>query len=110
MQISFLSHYVPNLMCIFLLSVDLYSSANLPQVHILLPSLVKIRTVVDKLRLMSDSLAIRASHDGQLQLSIRTDSVKVVTQWTGLTNLPLGSVSCLICTSIGASIDPAYFR
>ena len=54
--------------------------------HILLPSLQKLRAVVDRMRPMSDILAVRASNNGRLQLSIRTDSVTVDTQWTDCTN------------------------
>ena len=39
---------------------------------------------------MSDILAIRASHNGRLQLSISTDSVTVDTQWTNCTNPKMG--------------------
>jgi len=57
-----------------------------PDIHILLPPLQKLRTIVDRLRPMSDILAIRASNNGRLQLSISTDSVTVDTQWTNCTN------------------------
>jgi hypothetical protein len=39
---------------------------------------------------MSEVLAIRASNNGQLQLSIRTESVTVDTQWTNCTNPKMG--------------------
>jgi len=57
-----------------------------PDIHILLPPLQKLRTIVERLRPMSDILAIRASNNGRLQLSINTDSVTVDTQWTNCTN------------------------
>lgn len=52
-----------------------------PDVHILLPSLQKLRTVVDRLRIMSDALAIRANHSGCLRVSINTEAVSVDTEW-----------------------------
>lgn len=62
------------------------------KIHILLPPLQKLRTIVERLRPMSDVLAIRASNNGRLQLSISTDSVTVDTQWTDCTN-PMTSTS-----------------
>ncbi|KAF7972224.1 hypothetical protein HWV62_18622 [Athelia sp. TMB] len=57
-----------------------------PDTHILLPPLQKLRTIVERMRPMSDVLAIRASNNGKLQLAISTDSVAVETQWTNCTN------------------------
>ncbi|KAJ3986570.1 checkpoint protein Hus1/Mec3 [Lentinula detonsa] len=58
-----------------------------PDIHVLLPSLQKMRTIVERLRSMSDILAVRASHNGCLQLSINTESVKVDTEWKNC-NIP----------------------
>jgi len=44
---------------------------------------------------MSDVLAIRASNNGRLQLSIRTDSVTVETLWTNCTNPQMGGSSTM---------------
>ncbi|TFK63146.1 cell cycle checkpoint [Pluteus cervinus] len=52
-----------------------------PNLHIILPPLHKLRTIVDRLKPMSDILAIRANHNGCLRLSINTESVKVNTEW-----------------------------
>ncbi|KAF8992380.1 checkpoint protein Hus1/Mec3 [Cyathus striatus] len=57
-----------------------------PDVHILLPPLQKLRTIVDRLRSMSDVLAIRANNTGKLQVAIDTESVKVETEWKNCTN------------------------
>ncbi|KAJ6611149.1 checkpoint protein Hus1/Mec3 [Mycena sp. CBHHK59/15] len=57
-----------------------------PNTHIILPPLQKLRTIVDRLRQMSDILAVRANNSGRLQLSIRTDSVDVQTEWTDCKN------------------------
>ena len=54
--------------------------------HIILPPLHKLRTIVDRLRPMSEILSIQASNNGRLHLSIHTDSVKLDTQWTNCTN------------------------
>ncbi|KAH8828512.1 cell cycle checkpoint [Flagelloscypha sp. PMI_526] len=45
-----------------------------PDAHIVLPSLAKIRTIIERLRPMSDLLSIRANNTGTLQISIRTDA------------------------------------
>ncbi|KAH7912827.1 cell cycle checkpoint [Hygrophoropsis aurantiaca] len=60
-----------------------------PDVHILLPPLQKLRTIVERLRALSDVLAIRVNNNGKLQVSVSTDSVKVETQWTGCPNPPM---------------------
>ncbi|KAG2133548.1 cell cycle checkpoint [Suillus bovinus] len=52
-----------------------------PEVHVLLPPLLKIRTIVERLRPLSDVLALRANNSGILQLCINTDTVKLETQW-----------------------------
>ncbi|KAG6874434.1 hypothetical protein C0993_000589, partial [Termitomyces sp. T159_Od127] len=56
------------------------------KVHILLPPLQKLRTVVDRMKVMSDILAVRANNRGVLRLSINTETVKVDTEWKGCTN------------------------
>ncbi|EGN99302.1 hypothetical protein SERLA73DRAFT_182231 [Serpula lacrymans var. lacrymans S7.3] len=60
-----------------------------PDVHILLPPLQKIRTIVERLRPLSDILAIRANSNGKLQISISTDDVTLETQWVGCANPPM---------------------
>lgn len=65
------------------------------EIHILLPPLAKLRTVSERMRSMSDVLAIHAKHgeldnvsggrNGALRFSIDTDDVSVETQWTGIT-------------------------
>ncbi|KAJ7503266.1 checkpoint protein Hus1/Mec3 [Mycena galericulata] len=65
-----------------------------PDVHIILPPLQKLRPIVERLRPMSDFLAVRANNSGRLQLSIRTDSVNVDTEWKNCKNTnkaPTGS-------------------
>ncbi|KAJ7651305.1 checkpoint protein Hus1/Mec3 [Roridomyces roridus] len=57
-----------------------------PDVHIILPPLQKIRPIVERLRPMSDFLAVRANNNGRLQLAIRTDSVSVDTEWRNCKN------------------------
>ncbi|KAF8643316.1 hypothetical protein AX16_009100 [Volvariella volvacea WC 439] len=57
-----------------------------PDLHILLPSLQKLRTIAERLRPMSDVLAVRANNNGRLQLAINTDSVRVETEWRNCTH------------------------
>ncbi|KAJ6611153.1 checkpoint protein Hus1/Mec3, partial [Mycena sp. CBHHK59/15] len=57
-----------------------------PNTHIILPPLRKLRTIVDHLCPMSYILAVRANNSGRLQLSIRTDSFDVQTEWTDCKN------------------------
>ncbi|KAI0806067.1 checkpoint protein Hus1/Mec3 [Irpex lacteus] len=57
-----------------------------PDVHVLLPQLTKLRAVVERMRSLSDTIAIRANRSGRLEFSVRTDSVKTDVAWTGLSN------------------------
>lgn len=56
------------------------------QVTILFPQLQKMRTIVERLRPLSDILALRANNSGKLQIAISTDTVKLETQWVGCAN------------------------
>ncbi|KAF8799058.1 cell cycle checkpoint [Phlegmacium glaucopus] len=57
-----------------------------PDLHILLPPLQKIRTVVERLRPMSDVLAIRANNNKCFQLAIMTEGVTLETDWKDCDN------------------------
>ncbi|KAI0703846.1 checkpoint protein Hus1/Mec3 [Cytidiella melzeri] len=57
-----------------------------PDVHVLLPQLTKLRAVVERLRSLSDTIAVRANKLGRLEFSVRTDSVSCDVAWTGLSN------------------------
>lgn len=69
-----------------------------PDVHILLPPLSKLRTIMDRLKTQSDFIAIRANRAGRLQISVSTDNVKTDVAWTNLSNPPM--------TRDAASQDP----
>eukprot|EP01116_Phalansterium_solitarium_P011664 TRINITY_DN27416_c0_g1_i1.p1 TRINITY_DN27416_c0_g1~~TRINITY_DN27416_c0_g1_i1.p1 ORF type:complete len:160 (-),score=49.72 TRINITY_DN27416_c0_g1_i1:162-641(-) len=55
-----------------------------PDVMILLPKLRSIRTVVDKMKNMNDSVRIMANMHGELQLKLETDIVSVAAFYRGL--------------------------
>lgn len=79
------SHSVLNLMYVHICCTQRLSAVLLTlswQIHILLPPLQKLRTVVEHMRQMSDVMAIQANHLGNLRLSVYTDAVKVDTQWS----------------------------
>ncbi|KAF9048936.1 checkpoint protein Hus1/Mec3 [Panaeolus papilionaceus] len=57
-----------------------------PDVHILLPRLEDLRTIVERLRPLSDIISIRGNNNHKLQLAIHTDSVQIETEWTDLHN------------------------
>ena len=60
------------------------------QVHILLPPLSKLRTVVERLKpLAEDGIHFRANHSGELQLSTSTENARLEIGWSGLTNPPM---------------------
>ncbi|TFY56033.1 hypothetical protein EVJ58_g7878 [Rhodofomes roseus] len=60
---------------------------SIPKVHILLPPLAKLRTVVERMRpLAADVIGIRANLSGCLQLCAQTDNARVDVSWNGLSN------------------------
>ncbi|KAI0829105.1 cell cycle checkpoint [Trametes gibbosa] len=65
-----------------------------PDVHIILPALANLRTVVERLRpLATDGVTFRANHSGELQLAVVTDNARVEVGWAGLTNPAMNPVS-----------------
>ncbi|TDL25549.1 cell cycle checkpoint [Rickenella mellea] len=61
-----------------------------PDIHIILPPLQKLRTVVDHMRQMSDVMMIEANHLGDLKISVENDDVMVDTKWTKCTIPTMG--------------------
>ncbi|KAF8963097.1 checkpoint protein Hus1/Mec3 [Flammula alnicola] len=57
-----------------------------PDLHILLPPLQKLRTIVERLRPMSDVLALQANNNKRLVVAIRTEGVHVETEWRDCQN------------------------
>jgi hypothetical protein len=73
-----------------------YLTKNAEQVHVLLPQLVRLRAVVERLRTLSDTIAVRANKSGRLELSVKTDSVSTDVVWTGLSNPTMGDCSITV--------------
>ncbi|THU98365.1 cell cycle checkpoint [Dendrothele bispora CBS 962.96] len=48
------------------------------------PPLVKLRTIVDRMKGMADFLTFRANHSGHMKLEISSDMVRVETEWKSL--------------------------
>jgi HUS1 checkpoint protein len=73
--------------------VETLKEPNLPDedVHILLPTqqIDLLRTVSERYKSLSDRLVVKANMAGELVLRVETDTVKVETKWTNLTNPPL---------------------
>ena len=60
------------------------------QVHILLPPLTKLRSIVDRMRPLSErGIWFRANLSGQLQLSAAGDDARVDINWQNLANPPM---------------------
>ncbi|KJA25078.1 hypothetical protein HYPSUDRAFT_65028 [Hypholoma sublateritium FD-334 SS-4] len=57
-----------------------------PDLHILLPALQKLRIIVERLRPMSDVLAVQANNNKRLVMAIRNESVSVETEWKDCQN------------------------
>ncbi|KAG8704508.1 hypothetical protein FRC09_003491 [Ceratobasidium sp. 395] len=54
-----------------------------PDLHIILPSLKGLRTIVEHMQHLSDVVAFSATRSGELVLAIQTDDVRVSTAWEG---------------------------
>lgn len=60
------------------------------QIHIILPPLAKIRTVVERMAKLSPIIGFSAQAEGNLKVEIATDSVAVETIWQ---NCPLPQIA-----------------
>jgi len=58
----------------------------------MLPPLAKMRTVVERMRNLSDVIAVRANSSGCLQLSASTEVVKADITWNSCTHPRIGKV------------------
>jgi HUS1 checkpoint protein len=47
-----------------------------PEVHIMMPSLVKLRPVIDKMKNVADSLCIEATMAGEMNFRVETEMGK----------------------------------
>ncbi|KAF5326949.1 hypothetical protein D9619_005043 [Psilocybe cf. subviscida] len=57
-----------------------------PDLHILLPKLQSLRTIVERLKPLSDVMSIQANNNKRLVLSVESEVVKVQTEWTDCEN------------------------
>ncbi|PWY96977.1 cell cycle checkpoint [Testicularia cyperi] len=55
-----------------------------PDVHIILPKLLHLRTVAEHMRSLSDIVTLSANRQGELRLSVAEDEVKLETTWSKL--------------------------
>jgi HUS1 checkpoint protein len=56
----------------------------LQKIHVILPPLVKIRTIVDRMKGMADILTFQANYSGCMRLGIKSDQANVETEWKEL--------------------------
>jgi HUS1 checkpoint protein len=61
-------------------------------VHILLPQLLMVKNVVERLKSLSHYMTISANMRGELQLSVHTDSAEVTTHYKDLINPEINHV------------------
>ncbi|SRR5216684_3259301 len=59
----------------------------------MLPPLAKMRAVVERMRNLSDVIAVRANSSGRLQLSASTEVVKADITWTNCSHPRIGRLS-----------------
>lgn len=77
-----------------------------PNIHILLPPLTKVRTVVERMKPMANVLTVRANNNGNFKLSINNDNVHVDTEWKGciITRFPEATPSQ--ASNVGNGANP----
>ncbi|QRW04104.1 Hus1, required for S-M and DNA damage checkpoints-like protein [Ceratobasidium sp. AG-Ba] len=61
-----------------------------PDLHIILPSLKELRTIVEHMQRLSDVVAFSATRNGELVLAIQTDDVRVSTAWEAVSDQQSG--------------------
>jgi len=62
----------------------------------MLPPLAKMRAVVERMRNLSDVIAVRANSSGRLQLSASTEVVKADITWTNCSHPRIGKSSATL--------------
>ena len=67
---------------------NLYQVPKLPEasVNIILPPLLSLRTIADKMKSMSNLITLAANNAGQLQLRIQSETLSVETKFEHLQN------------------------
>ncbi|KAJ1980468.1 Checkpoint protein hus1, partial [Dimargaris cristalligena] len=64
-----------------------------PQVNILMPSLTNIRSIVERMKTISNTLEISANTNGEFRLKVESELVEIVTYYKNLINPELDLVS-----------------
>ncbi|KAF4613723.1 hypothetical protein D9613_008149 [Agrocybe pediades] len=54
---------------------------------IVMPDLEKVRTIVDRMRQIADTLIVQGSNNGKLVLAVKTDAVDLRTEWANCENV-----------------------
>jgi HUS1 checkpoint protein len=79
----------------------------------MLPPLAKMRAVVERMRNLSDVIAVRANSSGRLQLSASTEVVNADITWTNCSHPRIGQsdslVALLFCMGLLSTPTPLFF-
>jgi hypothetical protein len=79
----------------------------------MLPSLAKMRAVVERMRNLSDVIAVRANSSGRLQLSASTEVVNADITWTNCSHPRIGqsysSAAPLFCICFTVHSHGSFF-
>lgn len=84
---------VPILTCVIPL---LPGAAHSEQVHIILPSLLSIKTVIDRMKSISGDVIFSANLSGEMRLRVQSDAASVETEWRDLRHPELGALAPLL--------------
>jgi len=79
----------------------------------MLPPLAKMRAVVERMRNLSDVIAVRANSSGRLQLSASTEVVNADITWTNCSHPRIGQsdspAALLICMCFTVLLTPFFY-
>ncbi len=78
-----------------------------PDVHIILPKLLNLRTVAEHMRSLSDIVTLSANRQGELRLSVAEDEVSLDTTWS---NLAHPTIEASQSSTAQAPDDPAEHK
>jgi hypothetical protein len=76
------------------------------KVHILLPPLMTLRHLLERLKSLDHHVTLAANMNGELRLNVSTDSVDITTFYRGLINPTISKISRIFRFPLGNYNEP----
>jgi len=90
------------------MSIELTNQLPLMQLHIVLPSLTTMQTVLTRLGKISSTVTISANRSGHLRMGIESDQANVTTEWSNLRH-PEFNQDETSATPVPSNLDPVEY-